>query len=57
MTNMTLDKTTIGFCLSAAVMSILNTAHSGRFSSDRTIAEYNRDIWHLEPVPVRTGSA
>jgi glycogen phosphorylase len=32
-------------------MSILNTAHSGHFSSDRTIAEYNRDIWHLEAVP------
>lgn len=32
-------------------MSILNTAHSGYFSSDRTIAEYNRDIWKLEPVP------
>ena len=32
-------------------MSILNSAHSGHFSSDRTIAEYNRDIWHLEPVP------
>jgi starch phosphorylase len=32
-------------------MSILNTAHSGYFSSDRTIAEYNRDIWHMEPVP------
>ncbi len=31
-------------------MSILNTAYSGYFSSDRTIAEYNRDIWHLEPV-------
>jgi glycogen phosphorylase len=31
-------------------MSILNSAHSGRFSSDRTIAEYNRDIWHMEPV-------
>ena len=31
-------------------MSILNTAASGKFSSDRTISEYNRDIWKLEPV-------
>jgi len=38
-------------------MSILNTAHSGYFSSDRTIAEYNRDIWKLEPVaPVPFGT-
>ena len=32
-------------------MSILNCAASGKFSSDRTIQEYNRDIWTLQPVP------
>jgi starch phosphorylase len=31
-------------------MSVLNTAAAGKFSSDRTIAEYNRDIWKLKPV-------
>lgn len=31
-------------------MSILNSARSGHFSTDRTIAEYNRDIWKLVPV-------
>jgi starch phosphorylase len=32
-------------------MSILNTAASGRFSTDRTMREYNREIWHLDEVP------
>jgi starch phosphorylase len=36
-----------------AHMSILNVAASGRFSSDRTIAEYVADIWRAEPCPVR----
>jgi starch phosphorylase len=30
-------------------MSILNTASSGFFSTDRTMLEYNRDIWKLTP--------
>jgi len=30
--------------------SILNVARSGRFSSDRAVAEYARDIWHIQPV-------
>jgi starch phosphorylase len=31
--------------------SIVNTASSGKFSTDRTMQEYNRDIWKLKPVP------
>ena len=31
-------------------MSILNTAASGYFSTDRTMRDYNDDIWRLEPV-------
>ncbi len=31
-------------------MSIINTAKCARFSSDRTIQDYNRDIWKLEPI-------
>ncbi len=31
-------------------MALRNTACSGIFSSDRTIAEYNEKIWHLKPL-------
>lgn len=31
-------------------MSIMNTAKSGFFSTDRTMAEYNKDIWHVEKI-------
>jgi starch phosphorylase len=32
--------------------AVLNVAHSGRFSSDRAIAEYAEDIWGVEPCAV-----
>ncbi len=35
-----------------AKAAILNVANSGKFTSDRTILEYVRDIWHLEKVNV-----
>ena len=36
-----------------AKMALLNTACSGKFSSDRTIQEYVDDIWHLDKVIVK----
>ena len=35
-----------------ARMALLNTAHSGKFTSDRTIQEYVDDIWKLDKVIV-----
>jgi starch phosphorylase len=33
-------------------MSLLNIARMGKFSSDRTVAEYARDIWNVQPAVV-----
>jgi starch phosphorylase len=32
--------------------AIINVACSGKFSSDRTIREYAKDVWHVQPCPV-----
>lgn len=34
-------------------MSIVNSARSGIFSTDRTMQEYNNDIWKLEPITIQ----
>jgi glycogen phosphorylase len=35
-----------------ARMAVFNTARVGKFSSDRAVGEYAREIWQLDPVPV-----
>ena len=35
-----------------AKKAVLNVARMGKFSSDRTILEYNRDIWKAQPLPI-----
>ena len=40
-----------------AKMALLNTACSGKFTSDRTIQEYVDDIWHLDKVVVTKSEA
>jgi starch phosphorylase len=35
-----------------ARMAILNVASSGKFSSDRTIAEYASEIWKVKSCPI-----
>ena len=39
-------------CQSWSRKAILNVARSGKFSSDRTIAEYAKSIWSAKPCPI-----
>ena len=35
-----------------SLKSLRNIARMGKFSSDRTISEYARDIWHMKPAVI-----
>lgn len=37
--------------------AVLNVAGAGKFSSDRTIAEYAKEVWHIKPCPIPDGVA
>ena len=39
-----------------ARQAVLNAAGMGKFSSDRTIEEYAREIWGIEPIDIRPGA-
>jgi starch phosphorylase len=38
-------------------MCLMNIAHMGKFSSDRTILEYANEIWHIKPCPIAMPNA
>ena len=33
-------------------MAVIGVAKSGKFSSDRTISQYCKEIWNIEPTPI-----
>ena len=38
-------------------MCVMNIANMGKFSSDRTILEYAKDVWNLKPCPIQIPNA